>query len=159
MTDIVRVNNIIYSWTSCRWAFDLIPYNGIVSVDYEEKRNRKIVWGANRSGTPLGITSGKYEPGMLNVRMLRDSFDKLTTFFTAKGLGSYGDAEFAFTGQYVEPVPGALPQTVLATSCYIVGVKDAQQEGIDELCTDVAIQPLGFVRNGKRLWSLVRAIP
>jgi len=159
VTDIVRVSPIIYSWTSCRWAFDLIPYTGIVAVDYEEKRSRKIVYGSNRSGTPLGITSGKYEPGMLNVRMLRDSFDKLTTFFTAKGLGSYGDANFAFFGQYIEPVPGALPQTIVATDCYIVGVKDAQQEGIDELLTDVAIQPLAFTRNQKRLWSLVRSLP
>lgn len=159
MTDIIRVSPIIHSWQSCRWAFNMIPFTGIVAVDYEEKRTRKIVYGSNRSGTPLGITSGKYEPGMLNVRMLRDSFDKLTTIFTVMGLGSYGDANFAFFGQYIEPVIGSLPQTIVATDCYIVGVKDAQQEGIDELCTDVAIQPLAFTRNFKRLWSVVRSFP
>lgn len=159
MTDIVRISPIIHSWNSCRWAFNLIPFSGIVGCDYEEKRTRKLVYGSNRSGTPLGITSGKYEPGPLNIRMLRDSFAKLTLLLFPLGLGSYGDAEFVFFAQYIEPVPGSTPQTVIATGCYIVGVKDAQQEGTDELVTDVAIQPLAFTRNGQRLWSLIRSVP
>lgn len=159
MTDLVRISPITHSWTSCRWAFNLIPFNGIQSVDYEEKRTRKIVYGSNRSGTPIGMTSGKYEPGMLNIKMLRDSFDKLCTVLFPLGLGSYGDAEFIFFGQYIEPVIGSLPITVVATSCYIVGVKDSQAEGVDELVTEVSIQPLAYTRNGQRLWSLVRSIP
>jgi len=159
MTDLIRISPITHSWTSCRWAFNMIPFVGLQSVDYEEKRTRKLVYGSNRSGTPIGITSGKYEPGPLNIRMLRDSFQKLCLILFPFGLGSYGDAEFTFFAQYIEPVIGSLPITVVATGCYIVGVKDAQSEGTDELVTDIAIQPLAFTRNGQRLWSLVRSIP
>lgn len=157
MTDIIRVNNTILSWNSCSFKVDGIPYNGITAFDYEQKRERKLVHGAKRDGRPLGKTSGKYSVPSCSMTMLRDSFDKLTTYLTVKGLGSYGDAEFILIVQYIEPLQP--PITVLCTGCTIDGDKDAQQEGIDELLTEVTIGCLEIVKNGKRLASVVRAVP
>ncbi len=159
MSDIIRINDTIYSWNSCAFAVDLDPYVGILALNYEQKRERKVVYGAKRDGRPLGKTAGKYSVPDFSITMLRDSYDKLTTVLTAKGLGSYGDAEFTFFAQYVEPVLGATPIIIVAENCTIDGEKDVNAEGIDELVTEVQIGSLSLTRNGKRLWSVVRGIP
>jgi hypothetical protein len=157
MTDIVRINNTILSWNSCSFKFDGIPYNGITGFDYDQKRERKVVHAAKRDGRPLGKTSGKYTVPTCTLTMLRDSADKLTTYLTAKGLGSYGDAEFTLIAQYVEP--GQPPITVIATACTIDGEKDTNQEGVDELVTEFTIGTLEIIKNGKRLASVLRSVP
>jgi hypothetical protein len=157
VTDIIRVNNTILSWNSFSFKIDGIPWVGITSFDYEQKRERKVVHAAKRDGTPLGKTSGKYTVPSCKLTMLRDSYDKLTTILTAKGLGSYGDAEFTFIAQYIEPLQP--PITVIGTGCTIDGEKEAQAEGVDELVTEVEIGCLALSKNGKSLASLIRAIP
>jgi hypothetical protein len=157
MTDILRVNNTILSWNSFSLKIDGIPYIGIKSFDYEQKRERKVVHAAKKDGTPLGKTSGKYSVPTCSLTMLRDSYDKLTTYLTAKGLGSYGDAEFVFIAQYIEPLQP--PITVIGTGCTIDGEKESQAEGTDELVTEIEIGCLRLLKNGKSLASLVRAIP
>jgi hypothetical protein len=157
MTDIIRVNNTIVSWNSFSFKIDGIPYTGITAFDYDQKRTRKVVYGAKRDGTPLGKTSGKYEVQPITLTMLRDSFDKLTTYLTTKGLGSYGDAEFTFIAQYIEPLQP--PITVIGAGCTIDGDKDSNAEGTDELVTEVTIGCLRLLKNGKSLASITRAVP
>lgn len=157
MTDLLRINNTIFSWNSCSFRFDGVPYNGILGLDYEQKRERKVVHAARRDGRPLGKTSGKYTVPTFTLNMLRDSADKLTTQMTVKGLGSYGDAEFVFVAQYIEPLQ--IPITVLCTGCTIDGEKDGNQEGVDELTTEFTIGCLSILKNGKSLASVVRGIP
>ncbi len=159
MTDIVRINDTPYSWTSCRFTFDLQPYIGLKDVTYEETRERKLVHGARRNGKPLGMTSGKYQVGQFSFQILPESWDILTTYLTLKGLGSYGDASFAFGAQYVEPVIGAIPMTTLITGCKVTGVKSAHAEGTDELVKEITCMALDLTENGKMLWSLARSIP
>ena len=156
MTDLVRINNTILGWNSCIFKVDGDPFNGITAFNYEEKRERKVVYGARRDGVPLGKTSGKYSVPSCSLTMLRDSFDKLTDYLSIIGLGSYGDAEFTFMSQYVEP--GQMPITVLCEGCTIDGVKDGNQEGTDELVSEVEIGVLSLTKNGKRLWSVQRSI-
>ncbi len=158
MSDILRVNNVIYSWSSHSAKFDGVPYNGILDVKHSQKRERKVVWGMKRNGTPLGKTSGKYSTGGITLKMLADSYDKLTTQMTLKGLGSYGDAEFVFALQLAEPVPGAIPITKIWTGCTIDGEDEGTSEGVDEATVDVEIGALEFTQNGKRLWSATRSL-
>ena len=156
MTDILRINNLIVGWNSASFYIDgLDPYNGITSINYEQKRERKVVYGMRRDGTPLGKTSGKYSVPNVSITFLRDSYDKLTTYLTLKGLGSYGDAEFAFSLLYSEPKAGTII-SIIGTGCTIDGEKDSQQEGTDELVTEVEIGCLSILRNGKPLYSLAR---
>lgn len=156
MTDVIRLNNTVFSHQSCAWRFDAIPYDGILSFDFEDKRERKIVYGAKRSGRPIGWTAGKYTVPPLKLVMLRDSADRLMTQMTAKGLGSFGDAEFNITLQYIElPAP---PVTISFEPCCITGIKESTAEGIEELTTELEIACLSITRNAKRLWSVVRSL-
>lgn len=158
MPDVIRVNHTLYSWPSCSFKIDSQPFEGIVELNYEQKRERKVVYAAKRDGRPLGKTAGKYSVPSLTLKMLRDSADALTTYLSAKGLGSYGDPEFGMMLQVAEPVVGALPITVLMETCTIDGKKDAHAEGIDELVTEFEIGCLQLTENGKRLWSVIRSL-
>lgn len=156
MTDILRVNNTVYGWNSHSAKFDGIPYNGLQSVDHEQGRERKVVHGMKRDGTPIGKTSGKYSVRGFTIKMLVGSYDRLTDYLTVKGLGSYGDAEFLVSIQLVEPLHK--PLLLVWTGCTIDGEKESNAEGTDEAAVDVEIGALSFTRNGKRLWSAVRSL-
>ncbi len=158
MPDVIRINHTLYSWTSCSFKIDGQPWKGVLSLDYEQKRERKVVYAANQDGTPLGKTAGKYSVGGVSLKMLRDSADALTTYLTGKGLGSYGDAEFGILIQTVEPVIGSIPLTASLEVCTIDGKKDAHEEGVDELVTEFDIGCLQMTENFKRLWSVTRGL-
>lgn len=163
MTDIIetRLNDVPYSATSCAWSIALAPFVGITALDYEQKRERKLVHASRKDGTPLGMTNGKYSVGNLSITMLRSSYQRLIEILTPLGLGSYGDARFPIIAQYSEPLAtlsGVLPITVAITGCRIVGEKDGYQEGIDELVTQVDLMALAMTRNGLRLWSVVNGL-
>lgn len=157
MSDLIRINNTVYSHNSCAWKFDAIPYDGIQGFDFEQKRERKIVYGARKSGRPIGWTAGKYSVPPIRLVMLKASGDRLTTQMTTKGLGSYGDAEFNITLQAVEP--GGVPITTICEPCCITGKKDTTAEGVEELLTEFEIACLAITENGKRLWSVLRELP
>lgn len=158
MPDVIRVNSTIFSWTSCRFLIDGQPWTGIVALDYEQKREKKVVYAAQQDGTPLGKTSGKYSVPSCSMKMLRDSADALTDYLTLTGLGSYGDAEFTILVQAIEPVIGAVPMTAILATCTIDGKKDGHEEGVDELLTEFEIGALSVTENGKQLWSLQRSL-
>jgi hypothetical protein len=163
MTDIIetRLNDVPYSATSCSWNIALAPFIGITALNYEQKRERKLVHASRRDGTPLGITAGKYSIGSLSMTMLRSSYQRLTELLTPLGLGSYGDARFPMIATYSDwsaQLAGVPPITVDIIGCRIVGEKDAYQEGIDELVTEVDLMALALTRNGLRLWSVVNGI-
>lgn len=163
MTDIIetRLNNTIYSATSCSWSIALAPFVGITALNYSEKRERKLVHASRKDGTPLGMTSGKYSVDSLSVTMLRSSFQRLIELLTPLGLGSYGDAKFPIVATYSEPlasISGVLPITIAIEGCRITGAKDSYAEGIEELVTEVDMMALALTRNGLRLWSVVNGI-
>jgi hypothetical protein len=158
LTDVIRVNGVpLYSWNSFSFKILGIPFNGIKAFDYAHKRERTVVYGARRDGTPLGKTAGKYSVEPITLTVLRDTADKITTMLTPLGLGSYGDAEFTFTAQYIEP--GNIPITVVGMRCTIDGEKDGNTEGTEEATTELTIGCLQLIKNGKLLSSLVRAVP
>lgn len=163
MTDIVetRLNGTPFSATSCSWSIALAPFIGITALNYEQKRERKLVHASRRDGTPLGMTSGKYSVGSLGITMLRSSYQRLIEILTPLGLGSYGDASFPILATYSEPqaiLAGVLPVTIDIEGCRIVGEKDSYQEGVDELVTEVELMAMSIKRNGLRLWSVVNSI-
>lgn len=163
MTDILtsRLNDVPYSMNSCSWNIALAPFIGITALSYSEKRERKLVHASRKDGTPLGITSGKYSIDALSMTMLRSSFQRLVEVLTPLGLGSYGDAIFPIIATYSDAnatLRGELPITIDIQGCRITGVKDAYQEGVDELVTEVEMMGLQLTRNGTRLWSVVNGI-
>jgi hypothetical protein len=160
MPDVIRVNNTTYSWTSCVATIDAQPYRGILAVNFKQKRERKKVYGMRRDGTPLARTSGKYGVESFTLKMLADSYDSLTDYLTAIGLGSYGDAEWTFGLQLFEPQLGLIkPINMFAENCTIVGEEDTHEEGVDEAVVSVDVDVMRITKNAKRLWSFVRSLP
>jgi len=154
-----RVNGVIYSGNSCSFTVNGAPMVGVLELSYEQKRTRKAVYGAKRSGTVLGKTSGKYEVSC-TLKLLRSTEDWLTTFLTPFGLGSYGDAQFLLTVSTFEPaITPAVPLVSVLLGCTIDGKKNSHAEGIDELVSELEIGVMTVTENGKILWSLVRDVP
>lgn len=163
MTDIIetRLNGTPFSATSCSWNIATAPYVGVLALAYEEKRERKIVYGSRKDGTPLGMTGGKYGVGSVSITFLRSSFQRLIEQLSVLGLGSYGDAIFPILATYAEPqasLAGVPPIVIAIDGCRITGAKDSFQEGIDELVTEVEIMAMSITRNGLRLWSVVNGV-
>lgn len=159
MPDVVRVNSTIYSWESTILKLDNTPWTNILSIDHEQKRERKVVHGMRLDGTPLGKTRGKYTVPAFNMKFLVDSYDALTSYLVTKtGSPSYGDAEFTITLQVVDPnLNSGKPLTTVALNCTIDGEKESKEEGIDESLVEVAIGCLKMTKNGKTLFSYLGA--
>lgn len=154
--EFIRINDVVYSWTSTAVTVNGIPQRGVVEINYEQKRERKVVYASRQDGRPVGKTSGKYSITS-TMKMLKDTGDGLTTDLTVIGLGSYGDASSIITIHAIEPVVGNLPLIAVLTGVTIDGKKDAHAEGIDELLTEFELGVLDCTENGKVLWSRARS--
>jgi hypothetical protein len=159
MSDIAltRINDVIYGANSLAWLIDDAPYVGIQAFDYSEKRDRKLVYGGRRDGTPLGMADGQYSVDALSMTMLLASFDILTTSLSAKGGGSYGDARFPINvsiSDYQAQLQNVLPVSIDIVGARISGVKAGRATENNEQTVDVTMMALSLTRNGKRLWSL-----
>ena len=151
MTDTLRVNNNEFSIASCQFKADGVPYEGINSIKYSQTRKRKKVRGMNRTRKPISRTRGNYEPGPVTVKMLTSSFSRLTGQLTAKGLGSYGSAEW--TGILTIAEPGMVPQvTILKDLCIDEDSFDASDSD-DPLYTEFTCDVMDITVNGKVLYT------
>lgn len=156
--DSVRVNDLVLTYASFSFELEGVPFTGIKSLKYSEKRERPVSYGAKRNGTPYGKGAGKYSVDSCSMVWSRDSWEFATDQLTILGLGSFGDASFSWTAQYSEPIGGLLrPVTVIGLGCTIDGVEDDTDEGTDELVTNVTIGCMGIIKNGKTLWSQFRS--
>lgn len=140
MSDFVRVNGNIMSWNSVGFYIAGLPTVGIKSVDYGEKRERKKVTGAVKSGVPLGKTAGKYEADKMKVTFIRSTWEQtIKPVLTALGRGSIGDANFPIQVQLFEL--GQLPITMTAQNCTVESIANPNAEGVDESITEVTFDP------------------
>lgn len=156
----LRVNTAIYSWEDSIFKFDNQqvtpagnPWN-IVALDYEQKRERKVVYANRRSGRPRGKTRGRYSVPSCSIKMFTAQAIELQQYLQQQGGGSYGDAEFITTIQTSAPgILGALPITIILEGCTWDGDKESREEGIDETLTEIEVGVLTLTRNGLKLWS------
>jgi hypothetical protein len=166
VTDIIRIQDKIYSWQSCSFLLEMIPYNGIKAFEVsDEAREREPVHVMKKDGRPVGKPSGKYKPPKIKLTMLRDSarevMMQLTALALTQGGGSYGSAEFSMQLQVAEPIPtgvGLPVDTTVAVGCTVDGVSETQDESTGELLTEFTIGTLGVSRNGMTLYDPTRAL-
>jgi hypothetical protein len=162
----VRVNQRTYAWGSSLFQFDGLGVEGIVAVDFEEKLEIAVVHAARQSGRPVAFAgNGKYTIPAMKIRMLKDTFAVVQDAMAfgpiglqlgSPGLGSFGDPLFTFSMQCVEPIVGMLPISAFFTPCKITGRREAREEGIKELVTELDLAVLGMVENGIPFWSVIR---
>jgi hypothetical protein len=159
MSDLVRlaIGADILSWTSTSVLAGLppTPYQGFQGIKFEEKRERKIVYGMNKAGMPIGQTGGKYTAGPGSIKMLADTWKTMSLALAITGLGSYGDAKFPMVVKYEEPLDPTGITIISFDTCTISGVSDDLSEGNDENTVDVSFSCLGITRNGVTLYSRV----
>lgn len=163
MDDFVRLNGRPYSNKSCLFTIAAVPYVGILSMDYADKIEVALQHGANRDGTPLGMTAGKYSADPITMGMLADVFRKkfmpqLALLNAAIGsVGALSMAQFPISVQFAElPMP---PDIDLISGCRFLGAKDSYSESADAMITELTIQPLTISRNGLTLYDRTRSIP
>lgn len=162
MDDLVRWNRRVVSAKSLIIAIEGTPYQGITSLDYSDKMDPGIVYGAQRDGAPIGMTSGKYTPAACSLTFLADVYRlKFQTQLAAMALlqlqgSGIGMAEWTLSVQHVEP--GAIPTTDFMSGCRMTELKDKYQEGSEALMTEVSFQPLIIMRNGLALFDLTRGL-
>lgn len=161
---IVRVNSSTFSWNSSAFMFDGQEIEGITSLDWEEKREVAVAYGARHDGTPLAWgEGGKYSVPSFKIKMLKDSWSVLQAYLAVgglirPGLGSYGDSVFTFQAQCIEPIVGSIPITAVATPCRVIGKRETREEGANILLTELDVGCLNLVENGIPLWSVARSI-
>lgn len=162
MTDIqeyTRLNDSVFSATSCSWKIALAPFVGIKQVGYAETRERKDVEASNRGVGSLNMTGGRYKVGDIGLTMLMGSWMALLDILTPLGAGSYGDARFPFVGKYFEPLSMSRPIVVDIQGCAVVSVQeDIALDGVDELVAQIGLKASRLTRNGHRLWSVANGV-
>jgi hypothetical protein len=154
----VRVNNTRYSWTSSRFLIEGIPTEGLVAVDYEHSRECDIVYASRQDGTPLGWTSGKYGVKSFKLKFLKEYAQAFKNFLATIGAGSFGDAEWTFLAQFVEPVLGSIPITLVASPCKVTAERASHEEGMSALLTEFDLAVLQVIEGATPLFSIVRAL-
>ncbi len=154
------LNGSILSAKSCQFFLPApAPIRGILAVNYKEKLEAENVWDDDRTGMPVGSTSGRYSVESFSITMLKTRWVELMPILTLVGLGSIGSARFPFVAEYSE-LQDPLHTVVDALfNCRITGIEDDYSEDIKALVVKLDLMALGMTRNGNALFDLKRAIP
>lgn len=131
MLDQVRVNGNLISWASTQLKINGEILNGLVSISWDEKRERAFGYGMSRSHGPRGRTAGKYTPGNVKIKANKDSVIAMRDYLGALADDgrSFGNTRFPIILQYVEP--GQLPSTVVFEDCAVVSLTASDEESPD----------------------------
>lgn len=131
-------------------------YEGWFGTGYSEKRERKVVQGARRDLTPIGLTAGIYIPGGMTMRFAASTAMDIRTglaTFDPNGT-SYGDVAFACSISIQEPINVNTPNLIyLFGNCCIVEDKDDLKNDAEELITEFGITFVRSNKNGLTLFS------
>jgi hypothetical protein len=102
--DEVRVQGRLVSWASNIFKLNGVRYYGVTAVNWDQSRERVLGYGQNRSGLPRGQTAGKYVPGVLKVKMFKDTAIQMRKDLAslAPDGKSYGEVEVPATNQVAE---------------------------------------------------------
>ena len=156
MSDLILINKTIYSWNSLSCRVANVPVEGVRSIDFSEKRERKQVKGMRKDGTALGKTAGNYTAGKVKVVFLVDTWHKIVKpRLKFLGNGSHGDAFFSIQLQRSEPGQGSMITDIL--ECTIEEVSSPNSEGVEESTVEVTIDALYIEQDNDFLWSRVRS--
>lgn len=168
---MLRIGKKIFSWNSTKFRMASVASEKIRGIDWDQKITDELVYGNRRDGTPHGVTSGKYEPGQMKIKMLVDEwfgtglvlqgYLGLLTLGKSVGLADVEfDIQLQFFEEVVSPIPGAGGGviTIYFPTCRIVGNAMSIAESVTASEVDIPIRVIDpIVANGTKLASLVRS--
>lgn len=131
-----RINDILYSWSSVVIKIDGIAYAGVSKVNYGDSRERAYGYGQGKNYGPQGQTGGKYTPDPVQLTLRLDSARLFLKALAAKGAGSFGDASFDISVQYIETASSLVPVNDLIIGCRLSKVANAAEEKPDAATQD-----------------------
>ncbi len=154
------LNGCVLSAKSCQFFLPApAPVRGIVAVNYKEKIEMENVYDDDRTGTPVGSTSGRYSLESFSITILKTRWVELMPVLSALGLGSIGAARFPFVAEYSEPLDPLHTIVDSIYPCRIIGIEDDYSEDIKALVVKLELSALGMTRNGQPLFDIKRALP
>lgn len=152
MANDVRINGNAMSWGSVICRLNGIEQHWLVSISYSEKRERGKVYGMGRHHSPRGRSSGKYS--VENVKIKGPKTDVQGFLEYLAGLSndgiSYGNVKFPLFVQYVEDSATVTDEIV---DCVVASVADTAEESVEGIMTEVELDAMYLVRNGKTLFD------
>lgn len=153
MSDIAtyKANGYIHSWRSTELIIGVAPFQGIAEMSFGEKRERKKVMGMNRSGVPLGVTSGSYDCSALTMKVYTKTWLALLALLAVKGLGSIGNGSLPIIWKIFEPK--SPPLITMFNGCYLEENKSGGSESPDALTVDITWLVQSMSQNGNVLYS------
>jgi len=152
-----RINGLLLSKTSCRHLIEGVPYTGILEVStIEESREGEYVWGSRGDGTPLGVTSGLYQPGPFtfktDIATAEQICEQLSVLSLTTGatIGSFGSFLFSYIVEIYENL--LLPQmTISISNCKIEGRKFSVPADASSLQVEFTCKHQGITTSGSGL--------
>jgi hypothetical protein len=150
--DELRVNGNLIGWGSHLMKVDGERVIGVLSVAWDQARERVYGYGMNRAHAPIGATSGKYTPGVLKMGMYKHTATALRARFAslADDGVSYGNPRVPIFLQYVE---GDHTTTVEFEDCAITKDGGSDEENPDPTKEEWELQVMRIKVDGLTLYD------
>jgi hypothetical protein len=154
MSDNVRINGNLYSWSSTIFKIGGVPYTGLSEISWGQKRTRTKAYGMGKSARPRGRTGGKVEFDNLKVKFMKDTAQVVRKQFAALSDDgkSYGNADsLPASLQYVDG--NDEPITVEFDDLAVAVEGSSEKEGADPSMEDWEFDIMGIRVNGLSLYD------
>lgn len=152
MSDPIRINGNVYSWSSVEFHIGDDRITGVTSIEYGDNRERTSAYGMNKSHAPIGQSAGKYQTDPVKItawkhtaRAIRKALKQIA------GTGGFGNAEFTIVVQYTEKDLGSATDTIRRCT-WAKGTSKAE-ESPDPLKEDIEMKCLSILWDGDSLFD------
>lgn len=149
--DTVRIRGKAFSAGSVVLKIAGLRLTGWSSIDWDQKRERKMVGPQDETQAPDALTRGKTTPGVLKLTMRRETAQLLKEHLASMaGSTSYGDAEgWGTTLQYIEGTKKPIVNEFRNQWWSSGG--GSEKDGVDESNEAVELGFLQLLENGLTL--------
>lgn len=159
MSDQVRINGAMHSWSSTIAKLGGVRYHGLTSVTYGDKLERVKLPGMGRSHAPRGRSAGKYTTDPVKLKGPKSTIEAIRRQYAlaAPDQKSIGIPEFDLNLQFIEL--GDIPMNVRIRGCKIAEDSSGHEESADPLQDELTLDCMWVMRNGKTLFDSTQGLP
>ena len=151
MSDPVRINGSLFSWSSVEFHIGDERITGVTAVEYGDNRERASAYGMNRSHAPIGQSHGKYQTDPVKVTVWKHTAKAIREALARATAGGFGNAEFTIVVQYTETDLGSVVDTI--RRCTLAKQASKAEENPDPLKEDIEFKCLSILWNGESLFD------
>ena len=155
MADQIFINGNAMSWASLKVKIAGQLILGYTGLNYGDKRDQALLYGAGRAQTPRGKTSGVYTPDPCKITGYVSTIAEMRRMLAelSESGASYGGVEFQVVAQFIEN-GSEEAQTVEINGCTWASSSASFTQGTEGLQEDVEFLPMEIWRNGLALFEM-----